>query len=90
MVENNTDILLILETKLDDSFSSGQFKICGFSMPYWCDRNSMDGGRLLYIRDDIPTKLLNMILELILKICPLKLIYKQKKKMVFQWLLQSA
>ena len=50
----------------------------------------MDSGRLLYIRDDIPTKLLNMILELTLKICPLKLIYKQKKKMVFQWLLQSA
>ena len=34
MVENNADILLISETKLDDSFPLGQFKICGFSMPY--------------------------------------------------------
>ena len=58
MVENNADILLISETKLDDSFPSGQFKICGFSMPYRYDRNSMGGGLLLYIRDDIPTKLL--------------------------------
>ena len=33
MAENNADIL-ISETKLDDSFPSGQFKICGFSMPY--------------------------------------------------------
>ena len=47
MVENNTDILPISETKLDDSFSLGQLKTCGFSMPYRYNRNSM-GGRLLY------------------------------------------
>ena len=34
MVENNADILLISETKLDDSFPLGLFKKCGFSMPY--------------------------------------------------------
>ena len=39
MVEYNAGILLISETKLDDSFPSGQFKICGFSMPYRYDRN---------------------------------------------------
>ena len=44
MVENNADILLISETKVDDSFTSGQFKIRGFSMSYRYDRNSMDGG----------------------------------------------
>ena len=47
MIENNADILLISETKLDDSFPSGQFKICGFSMPYRFDRNSLSG--ILYI-----------------------------------------
>ena len=51
MTENNVDILLISETKLDDSFLSGQFKICGFSMPYQYDRDSMGGGLLLFIRD---------------------------------------
>ena len=58
MIENNVDILLISETRLDDSFPSGQFKIRGFSMPYQYNRNSMGGGLLPYIRDDIPTKLL--------------------------------
>ena len=58
MIENNIDIMLISETKLDDSFSSVQLKICGFSMPYRYDRNSMGGGILLYVRDDIPTKVL--------------------------------
>ena len=28
IVENNVEMLLISETKLDDSFPSGQFKIC--------------------------------------------------------------
>ena len=30
MIENNVAILLISETRLDDSFPSGQFNICGF------------------------------------------------------------
>ena len=29
MTENDVDMLLISETKPDDSFSKGQFKICG-------------------------------------------------------------
>ena len=36
--------LLILETKTDDSFPSGQFKMCRFSMPYQYDRDSVGGG----------------------------------------------
>ena len=34
MIENNVDILLISETKLDNLFPSSQFNICGFTMPY--------------------------------------------------------
>ena len=77
MVENNEEILLISETKLDDSFPSGQFKICGFSMPYRYDRNSMGGGLLLYIRYDIPTKLLKDDFGTNIEICQLKLIYEK-------------
>ena len=50
----NLDILLISETKLDDSFPSAQFLLDGFSKPYRLDRRSNGGGILLYIRDDIP------------------------------------
>ena len=55
----NLDILLILETKLDDSFSSAQSLLDGFSKPYRLDRCSNGGGILLYIRDDIPSRLLS-------------------------------
>ena len=55
----NLDILLISETKLDDSFPSAQFLLDGFSKPYRLDRYSNGGGILLYIRDDIPARLLS-------------------------------
>ena len=55
----NLDILLISETKLDDSFPSAQFLLNGFSKPYRLDRCSNGGGILLYIRDDIPARLLS-------------------------------
>ena len=40
-LNNNTDVLLISETKLDDSFSSAQFRLKGFCTPYRLDRNSV-------------------------------------------------
>ena len=58
VINNNNDILMISETKLDPSFPTGQFHIHGFSEPYRFDRNSNGGGILLYIREDIPSKLI--------------------------------
>ena len=58
-VHDNLDILLISETKLDDSFPSAQFLLDGFTKPYRLDRCSNGGGILLYIRDDIPARLLS-------------------------------
>ena len=49
---------MISETKLDPSFPNGQFHIHGFSEPYRFDRNGNSGGILLYIREDIPSKLI--------------------------------
>ena len=49
---------MISETKLDSSFPAGQFPIHGFFEPYRLDRNSNGGGILLYIREDIPPKLI--------------------------------
>ena len=59
IVKNNVDILMISETKLDDSFPTGQFLLYGFRGPYRLDRNSKGGGILLCIREDIPSRLLN-------------------------------
>ena len=57
---DNLDILLMSETKLGDSFPSAQFLLDGFSKPYRLDRCSNGGGILLYIRDDIPSRLLSI------------------------------
>ena len=48
---------MMSETKLDSSFPTGQFHIHGFSEPYRFDRNANGGGILMYIREDIPSKL---------------------------------
>ena len=58
IIGNNIRIFLISETMLDDSFPLAQFLIKGFSAPYRFDRNSKGGGLLLYIRKDIPSKIL--------------------------------
>ena len=52
------DVLLLSETKLDDSFPIGQFSLNGYSKPYRLDRSSNGRGILLYVRDDIPSRLL--------------------------------
>ena len=45
------------ETKLDDSFPSAQFLLDGFSSTYILGRCSNGGEILLYIRDNIPSRL---------------------------------
>ena len=55
LLSHNLDLLIINETKLDDSFPNAQFQING----YKClrkDRNIFDGGLCLYINEDIPFK----------------------------------
>ena len=58
MLHNNLDILLISETKIDFSFPTAQFQIKGYKT-YRLDRKNNGGGILLYIREDIPSTLLN-------------------------------
>ena len=42
-VKGNIDVLMILETKIDDSFPIGSFVIDGYSTPYRKDRSANDG-----------------------------------------------
>ena len=58
MIISAIDILIITETKLDDSFPPAQFNIDGFSKPYRLDRTGNGGGILIYVRDNIPSRLL--------------------------------
>ena len=58
LIRGKIDVLLISETKIDDSFPKGQFLIDGFSAPYRLDRNYQGGGLILFVREDIPSNLL--------------------------------
>ena len=53
---NIDNILMISETKVDHSFSVGQFLSDGFGTPFRLDRNRNSGGIMLFIRNDIPAK----------------------------------
>ena len=57
-IGNNLDVLLISETKLDDTFPTTQFFLDGFKKPYRLDSFSKGGGLLLFVRDDISSSLL--------------------------------
>ena len=59
IIGKNLDILAIQETKLDSSFPTEQFLLDGYSKPYRRDRNRDGGGVLIYVREDIPSKLLD-------------------------------
>ena len=53
LIENNIDILVLTETKIDSSFPNAQFRIDGFSAPFALDRNRFGGEVLIYVREDI-------------------------------------
>ena len=59
MITGRVDILLVSETKIDETFPSSQFLIPGYTTPFRADRSingGAGGGLLLYIREDIPSK----------------------------------
>ena len=54
---------MVSETKIDNTFPESQFLIEGFLTPYRLDRTAKGGGILLFIRQDIPSKYINLVKE---------------------------
>ena len=52
------DVFVITETKIDNSFSTSQFLVKVFKEPFRLDQNRNEGEEMIYIRDDIPSRLL--------------------------------
>ena len=50
---------MVSETKIDISFSTSQFVIQGFAALFRLYRTNTGGGILVYVWDDVPSKLLN-------------------------------
>ena len=49
----NFDIMVISETKLDELFPNGQFKIPGYVLPCRLGYNQFGGGIMAFVREDI-------------------------------------
>ena len=56
--KGNIDILIISETKIDDTFFHSQLLIEGFSILYRLYHDSNGGGILLCVTEDIPSNLI--------------------------------
>ena len=56
IIKDNTDILMIPESKVDYSFLDDQFFLDGFGTLFRLDRNANGGGIMLLIRNDIRAK----------------------------------
>ena len=58
LVIKHVDILVTCETKLHETFPSSQFHMDGFSLPHRLDRNQNGGGVMIFVKEDMPSKLL--------------------------------
>ena len=59
-VKGNVDILMISETKFDESFLVCQSKIDGFNTPYRVGRDQIMCGVTLYVWEHLPAKRLSI------------------------------
>lgn len=67
MINDNTDIFMLSEMKVDSSFTNAQFAIEGYTPPFRFDRNCHGGRILLFITEDIPAKMLSATCKTILR-----------------------
>ena len=58
-ISGNADVMIISQTKLDDSFPESKFKIPGYSSPIRLDRDRNGGGIMVFVREDITAKFLS-------------------------------
>ena len=79
IIGNNIDIILIFETKIDDTFPTAQFFIKGFSGPYRQDRYRTGGGLILFVREDVPSRILNPISKTDIETLCIKINLRKRK-----------
>ena len=61
VISDCIDILIITETKLDESFPTSQLYITGYIPPLRVDRNQHGGGILIYIKEGIPAREISLL-----------------------------
>ena len=63
ITSSSLDIVVLSETKIDNTFPISQFQIPGYKAPYREGRNAHGGGLLVYIRNSIKSKRINSLEE---------------------------
>ena len=87
MLEKNIDILCIAETKLDSSYPTSQFFIPGYASPFRLDGPKVkeaSGGLLVYIKEGIPSKILNKSYKLPddIQVLPIEVNFRKSKWLI--------
>ena len=82
-VKANVDVLVIYEATLGSSFPEDQFRIPGFSTPFRRIREQFGESIMVFVREDIPSKLLS------LEVAPIENLYIElrfrNKKWPLNW-----
>ena len=86
MVLGNVDILLLSETKIDDTFPSSQFMVDGLSKPIRLHRNDKGGGIMLFMRAVIPCKQLKPVHMGNIEGIFIEINFRKQKWLLFLWL----
>ena len=73
IVKGSLDCIVISETKLDNTFPSQQFTINGYKPPLRLDRNAHGGGLLVYIKHNLPSKILTKLENSSIELIPFEL-----------------
>ena len=84
IIDDNIDILLVSETKLDSTFPVGQFSMNRYHIPFREDRNGKGGGLSLFIQDHIPCRRINVNFNPNIEAIFIEINLK-KKKMATYW-----
>ena len=82
IIGNNIYILLVSETKLNDTFPICQFLIESYQVPIRVDRNNHGGGLLLYFPDHISCKKVTINFDTAIEAIAIEINLKKRK-----WLL---
>ena len=83
LISDTPDVMTIAETKLDESFTTSQFLLKGYQIPFRHDCSSHSGGLLTFVRDGIPAKLLDFKFDPSIQIIPIELNIRNKKWLIF-------
>ena len=82
-VKGNIDIIVVVESKIDVSFTQQQFAIEGYHLPLRRDRNALGGGVMIFVREDIPVK--QICSDVALNIEGILIEINLRKKVVTVW-----